>query len=95
MIDILYMVSESNKDDKLKEIEEAIDSTTSIIEKTAKVSSDGRQVLVRFPSKISEALGIKKGDKIKFTAEVDKENPENNDLKVEHQKVDEDDEKES
>lgn len=91
MIDILYMVSESNKDDKLKEIEEAINSTTSVIEKTAKISSDGRQLLVRFPSKISEALNMKKGDKINFTAEVDKENPENNTLTVEYEETEEED----
>lgn len=92
MIDILHMGNESDKDDKLKEIEEAINSTTTVIEKTAKISSDGRQLLVRFPSKISEALKMNKGDRINFKAEVDKENPENNSLTVEYEKAKEEDE---
>lgn len=85
------MSNESDKGDKIKEIEEAIKPTGSVTEKTAKISSDGRQLLVRFPSKISKALNLKKGDKIKFIAETDKENPENNTLTVEHESVDEED----
>lgn len=38
------------------------------IEKTVTISFDGDQYLVRIPKKISDALKIQKGNKMKFTA---------------------------
>lgn len=35
-------------------------------EKEANINYDGKQWLVRFPNDIANAIGIKKGDKIKF-----------------------------
>ena len=40
------------------------------IEKTVIISFDGDQFLVRIPKKISDALEIQKGNKMKFTANL-------------------------
>jgi len=40
------------------------------IEKTVTISFDGDQYLVRIPKKISDALEIQKGNKMKFTANL-------------------------
>lgn len=40
------------------------------IEKTVTISFDGDQFLVRIPKKISDALEIQKGNKMKFTANL-------------------------
>ncbi|MFZ3168155.1 MAG: hypothetical protein WA130_11120 [Candidatus Methanoperedens sp.] len=37
-----------------------------IAEKEANINFDGKQYLVRFPNDIANAIGIKKGDKIRF-----------------------------
>jgi hypothetical protein len=37
-----------------------------LAEKEANINYDGKQYLVRFPNDIANAIGIKKGDKIKF-----------------------------
>lgn len=39
---------------------------TDVTEKEASIVFDGKQFLVRFPKDIATAIGIKKGDKIKF-----------------------------
>lgn len=39
---------------------------TEVTEKEMSIVFDGKQFLVRFPKDISNAIGIKKGDKIKF-----------------------------
>ncbi len=49
------------------ELEGVIAETLSdIAEKEANINFDGKQYLVRFPNDIANAIGIKKGDKIKF-----------------------------
>ena len=40
------------------------------IEKTAKLSFDGDQFVVRIPKKISDALEFQKGNKMKFTVSL-------------------------
>lgn len=37
-----------------------------IAEKEANINHDGKQWLVRFPNDVANAIGIKKGDKIRF-----------------------------
>lgn len=54
------------------------------ISKKATISSDGNQLLVRIPKKIQEWMEIQKGEKLNFTAILDTENPENDELKVEY-----------
>ncbi len=39
-------------------------------EGTAKVVFDGKQFLVRIPTAVAEAAGVKKGDKVKFVAKI-------------------------
>ena len=53
-----------------KEIESVIEPTSDITEDEAKINYDGKQFLVRFPKDIEKAIGIKKGDKIKFRVEL-------------------------
>lgn len=49
------------------DLESVIAETLSdITEKEANINFDGKQYLVRFPNDIANAIGIKKGDKIKF-----------------------------
>jgi hypothetical protein len=49
------------------ELEGVIAETLSdIAEKEANINFDGKQYLVRFPNDIANAIGIKKGDKVKF-----------------------------
>jgi hypothetical protein len=84
------MDNQSDKSEKRKELDEKFGSKKTILERTAKISSDGRQLLVRFPSKISEAIGMEKGDKINFKAVIDKENPEESDLEMEYEEQEED-----
>lgn len=54
------------------------------ISKKATISSDGNQLLVRIPKKIQEWMEIKKGEKIEFTAILDTENPDKDELKTEY-----------
>lgn len=42
------------------------------IEKTASLSSDGKNLLVRIPKEIRERLELKKGDKLKFLIKENK-----------------------
>lgn len=42
------------------------ETLSDITEKDANINFDGKQYLVRFPNDIANAIGIKKGDKIKF-----------------------------
>jgi len=79
-------MSNQNDDSGLpEEVKKVVeDQNTSSFTKTAKISSDGRQLLVRIPSKIKEALEIQKGEKIEFTAILDNDNPENDQLKMEY-----------
>ena len=79
------MSNQSDKSEKRKELDKKFGSKKNILERTAKISSDGRQLLVRFPSKISDAIGMKKGDKINFKAVIDKENPEESSLEMEYE----------
>lgn len=49
------------------ELEEVVvEPLSDIAEKEANINFDGKQFLVRFPNDIAGAIGIKKGDKIKF-----------------------------
>jgi len=50
-------------DELTKAIEEPL---TDVTEKEMNIVFDGKQFLVRFPKDISNAIGVKKGDKIKF-----------------------------
>ncbi|MDD5589522.1 MAG: hypothetical protein PHP92_05680 [Candidatus Nanoarchaeia archaeon] len=53
------------------DLETVIAETLSdITEKEANINFDGKQYLVRFPNDIANAIGIKKGDKIKFRVEL-------------------------
>lgn len=53
-----------------KEIENVIEPTSDITEEEANINYDGKQFLVRFPKNIEKAIGIKKGDKIRFKVEL-------------------------
>ena len=59
---------------KMKEIIERILDKDKIreekIEKTAKLSFDGDQFLVRIPKKITDVLEFQKGNKMKFTVNL-------------------------
>jgi hypothetical protein len=50
-------------DELTKVIEEPL---TDVTEKEMNIVFDGKQFLVRFPKDIANAIGVKKGDKIKF-----------------------------
>lgn len=49
-----------------KELEDVIEPLSDVTEKEANINFDGKQFLVRFPNDIAKAIGIKKGDKIRF-----------------------------
>ena len=59
-----------------REVEEVIGEERAVIEDTASITFDGRQFLVRFPKEISDAVGLSKGHKVKFT--VTKPKPRTN-----------------
>lgn len=71
-------MSKSDENDKVparpdyselpEEVEDAINSDEEIITKSAKISYDGRQHVIRIPSEISRALNISKGDEFEFKA---------------------------
>lgn len=65
-------MSESLDYSKLpNDLEDVIAETLSdVAEKEANINFDGKQFLVRFPNDIANAIGIKKGDKIKFRVEL-------------------------
>lgn len=49
------------------ELEDVIaEPLSDIAEKEANINFDGKQYLVRFPNDIASAIGIKRGDKIRF-----------------------------
>ncbi|MDD5473172.1 MAG: hypothetical protein PHU34_03380 [Candidatus Methanoperedens sp.] len=49
------------------ELEDVVTEPLSdIAEKEANINHDGKQWLVRFPNDIANAIGIKKGDKVRF-----------------------------
>jgi len=50
-----------------REVEEVVGEERAKIEDTANITFDGRQFLVRFPKEISDAVGLSKGHKVKFT----------------------------
>ena len=50
-----------------REVEEVVGGERAKIEKTANINFDGRQYLIRFPKVISDAVGLTKGYKVKFT----------------------------
>ena len=54
--------------DKLpEEVKEAVKPDGEYeVEKEAKISSDGRQFLVRFPKKVAEEYDVDAGDKVRF-----------------------------
>ena len=54
--------------DELKEI--ISEPFSEVIEKTVNISFDGKQFLCRFPKDISNAIGIKKGDKIEIKVKL-------------------------
>lgn len=54
--------------DEVKEV--LSDSFWEITEKTVSISFDGKQFLCRFPKDIANAIGMKKGDKIKIKIEL-------------------------
>jgi len=83
------MGNQSDKSEKRKQVDEKIGSKKNIFQKTAKISSDGRQLLFRFPKKISEALNMEKGDEISFKATIDKDNPEESELEIEYEQQEE------
>lgn len=49
-----------------KGLEKTIKPSSIITEKEANINFDGKQFLVRFPKDIVNAIGVKKGDRIKF-----------------------------
>ena len=49
------------------EVEEIVGEERAKIEKEASITFDGRQYLVRFPKEISDAIGLSKEHKVKFT----------------------------
>ena len=49
------------------EVEEVVGDERAKIEKTANINFDGRQYLIRFPKEISDAVGLSKEHKVKFT----------------------------
>jgi hypothetical protein len=49
------------------EVEEVVGDERAKIEKTANINFDGRQYLIRFPKEISDAVGLCKEHKVKFT----------------------------
>ncbi|ODS37828.1 hypothetical protein BEH94_01925 [Candidatus Altiarchaeales archaeon WOR_SM1_SCG] len=55
-----------------KEIEEVIEQKGDIIDENVKITYDGRQFLVRFPSEISKLMEITRQDKINFKLEMPK-----------------------
>ena len=50
-----------------EEVEEVVREEHAKIEYTANITFDGRQFLVRFPKEISDAMGLSKEYKVKFT----------------------------
>jgi len=50
-----------------REVEEVVGEERAVIEDTANITFDGRQYLVRFPKEISDAIGLSKEHKVKFT----------------------------
>lgn len=59
-----------------REVEEVVGEERAVIEDTANITFDGRQYLVRFPKDVSDAMGLSRGDKVKFT--VTKPKPRTN-----------------
>lgn len=56
-----------------KAIYEDIEGRKFLVEKTSKLSENNNQLLVRIPKKVQEALGLKKGDKIRFRVRIEGE----------------------
>ena len=56
-----------------KEIYEDIEGRKFLVEKTSKLSENNNQLLVRIPKKVQEALGLKKGDKLRFRVSIEGE----------------------
>jgi hypothetical protein len=50
-----------------REVEAVVGEERAKIEKTANINFDGRQYMIRFPKEISDAVGLTKDHKIKFT----------------------------
>jgi len=50
-----------------REVEEVIGEERAVIEDSANITFDGRQYLVRFPKDISDAIGLRREHKVKFT----------------------------
>ncbi|HUV02407.1 MAG TPA: hypothetical protein VMW67_03020 [Desulfobacteria bacterium] len=50
-----------------REVEEVVGEERAVIEDTATITFDGRQYLVRFPTEISDAVGLSRQHKVKFT----------------------------
>jgi len=48
------------------ELDEALEPTPEVVEKTAQVSYDGTQYTVRFPTELAKIMGVKKGDVVVF-----------------------------
>lgn len=53
-----------------EEIKQELEPGSEGMEETAKISHDGRQHVVRIPTKISKVMNISKGQKIKFKVEI-------------------------
>lgn len=51
-----------------EEVKKVVRKSSETLEKQAKISYDGKQHIIRIPTAISNALDIKKGDKVTFTA---------------------------
>lgn len=77
-------------DDSLpEEVKELIEDQAETIEKTAKISHDGRQHVVRIPSTISENIDIEKGDRLNFRAIIPpRDSDEPRKLEIEYQRND-------
>lgn len=50
-----------------REVEEVVGEERAVIEDTANITFDGRQYLVRFPTRIATIIGLSKQHKVKFT----------------------------
>ncbi|MFH2024069.1 MAG: hypothetical protein ABIJ10_07185 [Candidatus Micrarchaeota archaeon] len=59
-----------------EQIFEEIESRKLLVDKTSILSENNGQLIVRIPKKVQNALELKKGDKIRFMVNIDKEKRE-------------------